>query len=115
MGSAVPFGCRSYLPQNLGMNIQQNAHVPFAQLPMVERFFYILGAMGAVGPMRAGNTTEEELKEDLIRIWDEQKFTPADAADFANMADRLRPLLTRYVVDEPCFWLPVPPSRRKRP
>ena len=81
---------------------------------MVERFLYILSAMSALGPLRAGNTTEEELKEDLIRIWDEQKFTPADAADFANMADRLRPLLTTYVVNESYFWLPVPPSRRKR-
>ncbi len=80
---------------------------------MVERFLYCLGAMGALGPLRAGNTTDEELKEDLIRIWDEQKFTPADAADFPTMAQRLKPLLTRYVVEESRFWLPLPRSRKR--
>jgi hypothetical protein len=81
---------------------------------MVERFLYILGAMGALGPQRAGNTTEEELKEDLIRIWDEQKYTPADAADFATMDDRLEPLLTRYILEESRIWLPVSRSRKRR-
>ncbi len=108
------FGCRACFPQNLGMNEQRNAHVPFAQLPMVERFFYLLGAMIAVGPLLAGNATKEELKDDLIRIWDEERFTPADAANFPAMADRLKPLVTRYIVNDPRIWLPESPRRKRR-
>ncbi len=88
-------------------------HIPFAQLPVVERFLYLLGAMVALGPLLAGNTTKEELKVDLIRIWDEQKYTLADAADFPTMSDRLRPLLTRYAVKGPLAWCPESPSLRK--
>ena len=96
------------------MNIQRNVHVPFAQLPMVERFLYLLGVMGALWPLLAENTTKEELRDDLIRIWDEQKYTPADAVDFGTMANRLRPLLTWYAVKGPHGWCPESPSRRKR-
>ncbi|HTZ89244.1 MAG TPA: hypothetical protein VMA71_02830 [Alloacidobacterium sp.] len=86
----------------------------YAQLPIVERFLYVLGAMVAIGPLRAGDTTDEEMKEDLIRIWNEQKFTPADAADFGTMGERLKPLLARYIVKESWMWFPRPQSRKRR-
>jgi len=81
---------------------------------MPERFLYILGAMSAMGPLRPGDTTDEEVRQDLIRIWDEQMYTPDDAVDFGTMSDRLKPHLTRYIVNDPLASLPESPPREKR-
>jgi len=68
---------------------------------MPERFFYGLGAMAALGTQPPRAVAESEVVEDLIRIWDEQKYTPADAVDFAAMADSIKPHLTKYAVKDP--------------
>ena len=81
---------------------------------MAERFFYFLGATVAVALLCPWPPPEEEFGEDLIRIWDEQKYTPADVVDFAGMADRLKPHVSKYAAKDPAVWLPKSPSRRRR-
>ena len=96
------------------MNLEQNTHIPFAQLPTPARFFYWLSATVAIGLLRPWPPTPEEIGEDLIRIWDEQKYTPADVRDFSRMADRLKPHLAKYAVKDSPAWFPNRPERKRR-
>jgi hypothetical protein len=52
--------------------------------------------------------------QDIIRIWDEQKFAPADVLDFVSMAERLKPHLAKYAVTAPRAWISERPMRRRR-
>ena len=97
------------------MSSHQNNHVPFAQLSIAERFLYFLGAVGAIGLLRPWPPIAEEIGEDLRRIWDEQKYTPADVVDFSTMAVRLEPHLTKYADRARRVWIPeLPPQKRRR-
>jgi hypothetical protein len=47
----------------------------------------------------------EKIGKDLLRLWDEQKFAPADVLDFVWMAERLKPHLAKYAAAIPIYWL----------
>jgi hypothetical protein len=96
------------------MKLELKSHLPFAQLSIAERFLYFTGAVVAIGRRRPWSRTAAEIGEDLRRIWDDQKFTPADVVDFTRMADRLKPHLTKYAVKDPQAWTPASPSRMGR-
>jgi hypothetical protein len=59
-----------------------------------------MAAMAAIGMVRPWPPTNDEM-EDLIRIWDDEKFTPAEALDLHGMVDHLKPFVQKYVVDDP--------------
>jgi hypothetical protein len=84
------------------MNIQPNTHIPFSQLSTSHRFLYMVSATVAIGLLRPWSLNAEEISEDLMRIWDEQKYTPADVLSFSCLADRLKPHLAKYSGQYPC-------------
>ncbi|MFP5209693.1 MAG: hypothetical protein ACLGRW_10430 [Acidobacteriota bacterium] len=98
------------------MNANNNAHVPFAQLAPEERFFYLLAVKSAtlhLGPYLEAMQVDGDVS--VSRVWDEYKFTPADAVDFFHDADRLEPYLLHFVVKDPHFWVPrLAAGRRPR-
>ena len=98
------------------MNAEDNVHVPFAQLAPELRFIYGLAASAAIlqlGPcLEAIQTTVSNAS--VIRIWDEYKFTPADALSFCHDASRLEPYLVHFAVKDPGFWCPRLAARRSR-
>ena len=98
------------------MNANNNAHVPFAQLAPEERFFYLLAVKSAtlhLGPYLEAMQVDGDVS--VSRVWDEYKFTPADAVDFFHDADRLEPYLVHFVVKDPNFWVPrLAAGRRPR-
>jgi hypothetical protein len=95
------------------MNLEFDSHVPFAQLSTAHRFFYWISATVAIGLLRSWPPTTEEIGADIIRIWDEQKFAPADVLDFSRMADRLKPHLAKYAAEDRAS-IPEPEARRRR-
>ena len=96
------------------MNATDNSHVPFAQLAPELRFIYGLAATAAIlqlGPyLEAIQATVSNAS--VIRIWDEYKFTPADALGFFHDAARLEPYLVHFAVKDPGFWCPRIAARR---
>jgi hypothetical protein len=72
---------------------QQHAHIPFGQLSTADRFLYWICANVAIGLLRPLPHMTKEIGEDIIRIWDEQKFAPVDVLDGFSMAERLKPHL----------------------
>jgi hypothetical protein len=84
------------------MNIQPNTHIPFSQLSTSHRFLYMVSATVAIGLLRPWSLNAEEISEDLMRIWDEQKYTPEDVLSFSRMADRLKPHLAKYSGQDAC-------------
>lgn len=53
-----------------------------------------------------------EDKISLSQIWDDYKFTPADALNFFHDAGRLEPYLIHLAVKAPNFWCPQLATRR---
>lgn len=96
------------------MSIDRTIHVPFTELAIAERFLYWICANAAIGLLRPWPPTIEEIGLDIIRIWDEQKFAPADVLDFVSMAERMKPHLAKYAVTAPRAWIPERPTRRRR-
>ena len=96
------------------MDIQDNLHVPFAQLAPELRFIYGLAATAAIlqlGPcLEAIQTTVSNAS--VIRIWDEYQFTPADALSFFHDAARLEPYLVHSAVKDPGYWCPRLAAKR---
>jgi hypothetical protein len=96
------------------MNIQPNTHIPFAQLSTSHRFLYMVSATLAIGLLRPWSLNAEEISEDLMRIWDEQKYTPADVLSFSCMANLLKPHLAKYAMKDLSACLPDHPARKRR-
>jgi hypothetical protein len=97
------------------MDANSDIHVPFAQLPITDRFLYFLGGYVAILLLHPWSSTEEEVGKELIRLWDDQKYTPADIVDFNRMAPRLEPLLAEYAAEKWQAGTPqMPPPRRRR-
>ena len=96
------------------MNAKNNTHVPFAQLAPEERFFSLLAATSAtlhLGPYLAAIQVDEDVN--VGRVWDEYKFTPADAVDFFGNPERLEPYLIHFAVKDPGFWVPKLAARSR--
>ena len=96
------------------MDANSDIHVPFAQLPITDRFLYFLGGNVAILLLHPWSPTVEEIGKELIRIWDEQRYTPADVAEFNPMAHRLKPLLVEYAAKTRQAEFSQLPLRRKR-
>ena len=96
------------------MNTEENTHVPFAELSIVDRYLYFFAATVAIRCLRPWVPTWEEIRDDMRRIWDEQKYTPADTTDFPELSRRLRPHLAKYAVKDPLAQSPELPSQRQR-
>jgi hypothetical protein len=88
-------------------------HIPFSELSTAHRFFYWISANVAIGLLRPSPPTTEEIGADIVRIWDEQKFAPADVLDFSRMADRLKPHLAKYAAEDRAS-IPEPQARCQR-
>lgn len=101
--------------QNVDMNIVSDSHVPFAQLAPEHRFFYGLAAQAAIVNLRTYLAATQLVANDVIvrRVWDEYKFTPADALHFFQYPGRLEPFLIHSAVKDPKFWCPRLAARRR--
>jgi hypothetical protein len=99
---------------NRGMQDSLTIHIPFSELSTAHRFFYWISANVAIGLLRPSPPTMEEIGADIVRIWDEQKFAPADVLDFSLMADRLKPHLAKYAVRDRQTCSSERPIRRRR-
>ena len=66
-----------------------NIYVPFFERPLEVLFFYWLGADFAMHELGTWFPTPGEFTAALACIWDGEQFTPADAADFLRMSERL--------------------------
>jgi hypothetical protein len=73
-----------------------NVYVPFHELPLEVYFLYWLGADFAMHELGTWFPTTDEFTAALACIWDGEQFTPADAADFLRMSERLVPLLAKF-------------------
>ncbi len=90
------------------MNIQDNVHVPFAELGPELRFFYGLAAQAAIVNLRPYLAAIQVVVGDDVvrRVWDEYTLMPADAAEFYENPERLEPYLLHCAVKDPDFWCP---------
>lgn len=111
-----PFGWRLGWAQALGMSTQDNVHVPYAELALERRLFYRLAATASINCIRlylaALQVDPDSIS--LSRVWDEYKFTPADAPEFFENTKRLEAFLVHFVVKDPRFWGPRLEARRRR-
>jgi hypothetical protein len=96
------------------MDIQVNAHVPFAQLAPEHRFFYGLATQAAILHLRPCLAAIQlVIGDDVVRrVWDKYTFTPADAAGFFEKPERLEPYLVHFAIKDPDFWCPRLAARR---
>lgn len=90
------------------MDNQAAMHVPFAELAPELRFFYSLAVMSAtlgISPyLQAIQVAASSIS--ATRVWDDCKFTPADALEFFRNSERLEPYLVHFAVKDPNFWCP---------
>ena len=91
--------------------ICNNVYEPFFGLPLEVYFLYWLGATCALHDLGSWSPTTEDFIAALACIWDGERFSPADAADFPRMSKRLIPLLARFA---PGRERPLFRSRRRR-
>jgi hypothetical protein len=96
------------------MDANDNIYVPFAQLPSATRFFYLLAMKSAILHLRPILTALQVVVEDVSesRLWDDYKFTPADAAEFFYNSESLEPYLIHCAVKNPNFWCSRLAARR---
>ena len=90
------------------MSTQDGVHVPYAELAPELGVFYRLAAMAAINCLRPYLAAiQADINSiSLPRVWNEYKFTPADAPGFFENPERLEPFLVHFVIKDPDFWCP---------
>jgi hypothetical protein len=96
------------------MQESSTIHVPFAELSTAHRFFYWIAANTAIGLLRPYRPSIDDIGADIVRIWDEQTFTPADTLDISLLADRLKPYLEKYAAKNRRTKTPEQTVQRRR-
>jgi hypothetical protein len=76
------------------MENNSNTYIPFAELNPPQLFLLYLAISAVLDPLNAWPATAAQLRADVSRIWDQQRFTPSDLLD-ASLAERLEPHLLR--------------------
>ncbi|HEV2132628.1 MAG TPA: hypothetical protein VGR47_00050 [Terracidiphilus sp.] len=98
------------------MDTQDNVHVPFAQLEPELQCFYSLAMMSAL--TRVGVYLDaiqaDAASISASRIWDDYRFTPADALNFFENVERLAPYLLHFAIKDPKYWCPRLAARMRR-